>query len=883
MSSPSSYQPFLIGKFGTGQFHYLQPWQSPDDAFEPLVNAYVYRGCLNKRQGYQVCGFTGLLRYQNNEIAGTGDGITASYILQLSHFPVAPSSVTVTTFSGGVKKSMTDVPGVYPAGTFVGALDGGGSTIDYFTGTIHLNAPAVVAANAPIVVQYTFTNSQTAEVIGTGDGIALTFTGTLSSLPIVPLSIDITATTTAGSTIITDDGKGNLIGTFLEPGSFINYTTGAWDLIFSFPVSAGVNIIATYIQVGDGSPIMGINYFENEVTGNDVMTVEDQRRMAVFNTVTKLFDPIECFDQDFFTVSDGTAVTTGSITLPFINIAPFSVSITDGTNAITDIPGVYPNGTFTTSATLNAPNTSTINYATGVIVITFAAYVASVPTIFHITALLQGDYFTGGDNDFFKFANWKANDALPAYEYLTNNKDRVTLFDGTCLSRPNFPIYNDQIIGGAPLVEGHTYYPNFNGVVTTLDIKVYKNRLLFLRPKVFTYATTDHTLAPNGTIVEGQVIRFSSEFYTFGTNTLIPFDFVADISGHGGVADAPTPDWIIAGEFLRDAIVVFFQKTTWLFRFTGSAFSPFRWDQINSSRNSNAPYGSLDYDGTATSMGTKGLIQCDGVNVSRYDETIIDQYTDIDNDNFIQCNAVRDDILNQSWMIYPSVERNIENRFSDKAIIYNFLENNFATYEINLSTLGIENTYQDITWASFAPGSGVWTQGKTWQQANFNWNKFTAQNLAPQVFAGDQNGFVYIMNVTETDNGGHIDVEVRSKRWNPFIQTGERCRFGYIDFYYQKNADVTLQIDIFGNNSKSPDFTKYLTMDGPANDDFAWKRLFVNLQGEFIRIEISNPFIPQFTINVDQKLDIPNNGTWLISGMILWAMPAGRLVPGTLI
>lgn len=881
MSSPSSYQPFLIGQFRIGQFHYLEPWQSPHDAFEPLVNAYVYRGGIQKRQGYQECGFTGLLRYQNNEIAGTGNG-GVNYTLNLTHFPVAQGTVTVTARVGAANLTMTDVPGVYPAGTFVGALNAA-STINYFTGVITMVASGGVTAGTPIMVQYTFTNSQTAENIGTGDGVTLTFSGTLGSIPVVPLSIEITTTTLAGATIIADDGNGNLTGTFITPVSSINYTTGAWNLIFTSPVVNGTLIVATYIQVGDGSPIMGINYFENETTSDDLMTVEDQRRLAVFNTATKLFDPIQCFEQDFFTVNSTIAVTTGAITLPFTNIAPFSITITDGTNTITDIPGAYPNGTFTTSATIN-PAGSTINYSTGVITITHAAYGALVPVILHIHALLQGDYFTGGDDDFFKFANWKARDDLPAYEYLTNNKDRITLFDGTCLSRPNFPIYEDQISGGVTLLEGKTYYPISNGIARTLDIKVYKNRLLLFRPTVNTYSTTNHTLAPIATITEYSVVRYSSEFYTFGTNIIIPFDFVADIAGHGGVADAPTPDWIIAAEFVRDAIVVFFQKTTWLFRFTGAATGTiFRWDQINSSRNSNAPYGSLDYDGYATSMGTKGLISCDGVNVERYDNSVIDQYTDIDNNHFIQCQSARDDILNQSWMTYPSVERNVGNRFSDKVILYNFLEDNFATYKINLSTLGIENTFQDITWASFAPGSGAWVEGLTWIQANFNWNKFVAQSLAPQVFGGDQNGFVYIMNITETDNGGHIDVEVKSARWNPFIQTGERCRFGYIDFYYQINSDVTLQIDIFANNSKSPDYTKYLTLDGPADDDFAWKRLFVNTQGEFIRIEISTPFIPQGTINSDQSADIPNNGTFLISGIILWAAPAGRLTPGILI
>ena len=35
----------------TGLYDYLQPWIRPQDAFEPLVNAYIYRGVLQKRNG----------------------------------------------------------------------------------------------------------------------------------------------------------------------------------------------------------------------------------------------------------------------------------------------------------------------------------------------------------------------------------------------------------------------------------------------------------------------------------------------------------------------------------------------------------------------------------------------------------------------------------------------------------------------------------------------------------------------------------------------------------------------------------------------------------------------------------------------------------------
>lgn len=769
MSSLSSYTPFLIGKFTSGQFQYLQSWQGPIEAFQPFVNAYSYRGSIYKRDGYVPLGHTGLLRYIDNISVATGNG-TATYSGTIANHPIVAGSVTLTALTAGGLKTCTDDG----AGTFVGTLAGANSLINYTTGVWNLNSTSNIANPKPIMAKYTYTPG--------------------------------------------------LLGT------------------------------------SAATPIMGINVWINEANNSDTMTVQDQKRMAVYNATTKLFDPVSTFSQVNFqtVVADGTGPFT--ITTGFTNLAPYSVTLSNGTSTIQDdgIGGFLHNGNALPDAT-NFANTTTINYTTGVITLNLVAGAAASYTV---TGSLQGDYFTGGNTNFFNFTNWKPNDTLSGLLYLTNNKDRITTFDGTNLARPPFIIRDFDII------------PHTNGIVTTSDVKVYKNRLLLLRPTVNIFSSpTSSTVS--GTVIEAQVIRYSSQFYTFGVNTIIPFDFVADVTGHGGTSEAPTADWIIAGEFLRDAIVMFLQKSTWLFRFTGSAFDPFTWQQINSSRTSNAVYGSLAYDNNATSMGTKGLISCDGTNVDRYDIAVIDQFTDIDNDNFIQCIARRDDIRNQSWMIYPSKERGTANDFSDKAIIYNFLENAFATYKINLSTIGLATTFEDITWSSFAPGSGSWVAGKTWVECNFTWNNALSQNLAPEVYGGDQNGYVYTLNVTETDNGTHIDTNLTSNRWNPFIQDGQRCRFGYIDIYYQINPDVTLVVEIFVNNSTAPNLVKHLVMDGPEDNDFAWKRIQVNMQGEFIRMNITTPVLNAGLENEDQ-----NNGSFLISGIILWAQPAGRLVPG---
>lgn len=741
-----TYTPFLIGQFLTGQYQYLQPWQAPQDAFEPFVNAYTYRGSIYKRSGMVVYGITGFLRYQNNENVATGNGGTGPYSGTLANFPLSGTVTIKANTAAGIRTSTaTGTSGSVNWSTGGVSLATAGS-INFTTGVWTITTSSNVANPQPIMIQYTYTPA-------------------LNTTPVV-------------------------------------------------------------------SPIMGINSFVNETNNTETMTVEDQKRLAIYNSSTKLFDPISSISQVIWH-GDGTSVTIALSTTQWTNLAPYSISITDGTSTITD------DGIGNLNASGNFAAGGTVTYATSAVTLNFVAPPATTVFI-TMTALLQGDYFSGGNTNFFHYTNWKPLDTSTAYLYLTNNKDFVTLFDGTNLSRPAFPITLAHQIAGV------------NDIATTMDVEVYKNSLLFLRP----------TLVGSGA-PEPQTIRFSQDFN--------PFDFVADVSGHGGLVRAPTQDWIMTSEFLRDALVVFMQNSTWLFRFTGSAFDPFRFDKINNTRTNNAPYGTIGYDEYCTSMGSKGLIACDGVSVDRYDINIIDQINDIDFDNFIQCVSRRYDDLNQSWMIYPSVERVSTNSFSDSAFIYNYLEKSFANYSINLSCIGTSQTSEDITWADFAAGSGSIVAGMSWADAQFPWNANLTQSLAPVLFGGDQNGRVYLLNENDADfntgdpnNPTPIAANLTSKRWNPFVDQGQRVRFGYVDIYYQIDSSITLTVEFFVNNSTAPNITKVLVLDGPVNDDFAWKRIQINMQGEFLRMNIASS----------------DRGTFVISGILLWAQPAGRLVPG---
>lgn len=77
--------------------------------------------------------------------------------------------------------------------------------------------------------------------IGTGNGSATTFSGTLNDKPVCPGSV----TVTAGSVEGTDDENGNIKGTGISSG-YINYKTGAITVTFSSAPANGTAIKVAY-------------------------------------------------------------------------------------------------------------------------------------------------------------------------------------------------------------------------------------------------------------------------------------------------------------------------------------------------------------------------------------------------------------------------------------------------------------------------------------------------------------------------------------------------------------------------------------------------------------------------------------------------------------
>jgi hypothetical protein len=373
------------------------------------------------------------------------------------------------------------------------------------------------------------------------------------------------------------------------------------------------------------------------------------------------------------------------------------------------------------------------------------------------------------------------------------------------LSRPAYAIQQSQLGLGK------------NQIVRTLDVMVYQNRLLFVRP---TTTISDGNPDP-------QSIRWSAQFQ--------PTNFVSDIPGSGGELSASTSDWIQATKFLKDFIVVLMQNSTWTFRGTGNAFDPFRFFKINSTKNTSAPYGA---------------IECDGNALDRYDLKIIDQFENINQEDYKQCWGQRFDVLNQAWMLYPAMNDN--DPLSTKVLLWNYVEDSWSVFRMPLSVLGLGFGIKDATWASFSI---------TWEEADFSWNSYLVQKEALRLVGGDFDGNVLQLNDGPTDNGNPITFSVTTKKYNPFSQLGLKGSFGYLDIYYTVVPGVTLTIEFFINNSINIVMTRTIQLTGTPGADFGWQRIFINIQAQFLQWRITDNAVAGFRI----------------LGQILWASPAGRL------
>ena len=325
-------------------------------------------------------------------------------------------------------------------------------------------------------------------------------------------------------------------------------------------------------------------------------------------------------------------------------------------------------------------------------------------------------YWTGNDSQFFWGRVWRG--ALPQERLLfvtnfnfgntLNDTDRIYYYDGA------FKVFN----------------PRFSSVTTTstvLQARIiipFKNRLILMN-------VVENTGAAPGVNTQYQNrIRFSQNGNPVATDS-----FYEDIPGKGGYIDAPTQEQIISAEFVRDRLLVFFERSSYELVYTGNEILPFRFQKINDSLGVESTFSVVPFDDKVFGVGDVGVHATSSGYMERIDDQIPDFVRSIRNDNNAtkRVHGIRD---YSSEVIYWTFN-NFSTTFPDSVALYNYKNKTWAFFEDSFTCFGYINTFESRVWQASLG---------TWRTFEDRWSSGGFRKGALSTIAGNQKGWVFVID-----------------------------------------------------------------------------------------------------------------------------------------
>lgn len=348
--------------------------------------------------------------------------------------------------------------------------------------------------------------------------------------------------------------------------------------------------------------------------------------------------------------------------------------------------------------------------------------------------------WTGSDSQFFWATTFQGVTNAQQYLYVTNFNE----------NEPNFMRYFD----GSQWWNFNPTFTDTAGVTTSIltarMIIPFKGRLILL-----------NTVENNSSLGNGLSFvnrcRYSvigSPIDNAGTNYFAYLDDAnsANYKGAGYVDNTQTKEAIISAEFLKDRLIVYYERSTYELAYTGNEIFPFRWQQINTELGAQSTFSKVPFDREVLAIGQTGIHSCSG-NVQRIDDRIPDDVFDIqqENDGVLRVQGIRDYFVEQVYWILPSIDQVdiISNTFPNRVLVYNYKTGSWAYNSDSFTALGYYTQQSNLTWG---------TASMTWGEASFTWGSGTSQSNFRQVLAGNQEGYIVIIDSELDRNAGALQI-----------------------------------------------------------------------------------------------------------------------------
>jgi len=376
----------------------------------------------------------------------------------------------------------------------------------------------------------------------------------------------------------------------------------------------------------------------------------------------------------------------------------------------------------------------------------------------------------GGNDNYFWSTNWQgsttsANTGTPVL-FVTNFY--VTNYNGAGVATDD-PIWwtvdgntwssisTSANNGFYFLPSSGSAFPNGPFVVTAQIIVSFKNRLVLL-----------NTVENNNAAGFGGGVNTNYKNrcrYSFNGSPFAPNawyepntrDSSGNIAAGAGYIDAYTEEAIVSAQFIKDRLIVYFERSTWELAYTGNEILPFVWQKLNTELGSQSTFSTVPFDKEVLTIGNTGVHGCNGSNVQRIDNKIPQFIFDniaAEASSVIRIAGIRDyDYEMVYWAFVSTIAAapaSPTQIFPNQILVYNYKTGSWAVNDDCFTCFGYFEQQSDVTWASSAP--------TTWEQFNGTWLSGATEANGRQILGGTPEGFVLIINPDRTRNAASMQI-----------------------------------------------------------------------------------------------------------------------------
>lgn len=347
--------------------------------------------------------------------------------------------------------------------------------------------------------------------------------------------------------------------------------------------------------------------------------------------------------------------------------------------------------------------------------------------------------WTGTNSNFFWGANYRADTA-----------DENVLFVTNFVEADGIRIYNDEAVTINAVAKAaetwtkftFTYSASANtDIITAKLIFYFKDRLILLNVKETAGSVTVKHF-PNRCRYSQNGSPFESDAWHQAPETY----------GKGGFIDAPTTEAIVTAQFLKDRLIVYFERSTYELVYTGNKVLPFVWQKINTELGAESTFSQVPFDNVVLGVGNVGIHACDGNSVVRIDDKIPQEVFKVRNPDagLERVTGIREYHNEMVYWTFP--DENNTATYPNRVLVYNYKNGSWAFNDDSITAFGYwqpENADEIVVWQ---------TIDSTWEEYSGIWGSGIGQQADRFVLAGNQEGFTFFLSNQTSGNSPSLQI-----------------------------------------------------------------------------------------------------------------------------